>query len=100
MLNAAAMMEIANPEITKRMLRERASADNPNGAADQLATVAIARIPDKIRHAVAAYGMENFTFVSVHFKNGHVIRFDKDWKSFVAGCILVYDLPPRDDADT
>jgi len=67
---------------------------------DQLATICVARLPDKIKKAITSYGTQgNFaaeapTFVRIVFRNGHEVSFRNDWKEFVAECILVYDLPP------
>lgn len=72
---------------------------------DQLATICVARLPDKIKRAIHAYesSQEGLTatqlFVRIVFKNGHAVDFRHDWKEFVAQCILVYDLPPVETDD-
>lgn len=67
---------------------------------DQLATVCVARLPDNIKRAIQSYAteggfdVETPMFVRIVFRNGYEVAFRKEWKEFVAECILVYDLPP------
>jgi hypothetical protein len=86
---------------TTKIMSRRSGPRTPITEADQLATICIARLPDKIKKAIQSYGSEDAfhttLFVRVHFKNGHAVDFRHDWKEFVAQCILVYDLPERDD---
>lgn len=69
---------------------------------DQLATVCVAHLPDKIKKAIHAYGTQGDqppVFVQIVFKNGYKVSFRRDWKEFAAECILVYDLPPVETDD-
>lgn len=84
-------------EATK-IMSQRSGVRSPVTERDQLATICVARLPDKIKKAIQSYESEDAfstqLFVRIVFKNGHKVEFRHDWKEFVAQCILVHDLPP------
>lgn len=87
-------------EATKIMSQRSGLERNPVREKDQLATICVARLPDKIKKAIQSYASEGDyavevpIFVKIVFRNGYSVAFRSDWKEFVAECILVYDLPP------
>lgn len=85
---------------TTKIMSQRSGPRSPVTEADQLATICVARLPDKIKKAIQSYESEDVSsatlFVRIVFKNGHKVDFRHDWKEFVAQCILVHDLPPVD----